>query len=79
MLRFDMGTLIQGQTRIAKLKSAHNLLFVLEVGNVKLTYRKSLAKNLLTWSDLTLGSLCNVKRWLIGFLVDTLCIMSPMR
>ena len=26
VVRFDLGTLVQGQTRIAKLKSAYNLL-----------------------------------------------------
>ena len=26
VVRFDLGPLLQGQTRIAKLKSAHNLL-----------------------------------------------------
>ena len=28
MVRFDLGTLLQGQTRIAKLKSAYNLLII---------------------------------------------------
>ena len=43
-------------------------LFVfLEVCNVTPTYRKSWAKNLLMWSDFTLGSSFKVKRWLIGF------------
>ena len=31
------------------------------------TYRKLWAKNLLMWSDLTLGSSFKVKRWSIGF------------
>ena len=45
---FDLGTLLQGQARIPKLKSAYNsLLLVLEVCNVKSTYRKSWARNLL--------------------------------
>ena len=30
VVRFDLGPLLQGQTRIAKLKSAYNLLLVLE-------------------------------------------------
>ena len=60
------------------------LLLVLEVCNVKPTYRKSWARNLLMWSDFTLGSSFEVKRWLIGFgeiffLVDTICIGFPMR
>ena len=44
-----------------------HLLLVLEVCNVTPTYRKSWAKNLLMWSDFTLGSSFKVKRWLIGF------------
>ena len=28
VIRFDLGPLFQGQTRLAKLKSAYNLLFV---------------------------------------------------
>ena len=28
MVRFDLGPLLQGQTRIAKLKSAYNLLII---------------------------------------------------
>ena len=28
VVRFDIGPLLQGQTRIAKLKSAHNLLII---------------------------------------------------
>ena len=28
VVRFDLGQLLQGQTRIAKLKSAHNLLII---------------------------------------------------
>ena len=61
MVRFDLGPL-QGQTRIAKFKSAYNSLLVLEVCNVKTTYRKSWARNLLMWSDLTLGPSFKVKR-----------------
>ena len=56
VVRFDLGPLLQGQTRIAKLKITHSLL-VLEVCNVKPTYRMSWAANLLLWSDLTLGPL----------------------
>ena len=49
VVKFDLGPLLQGQTRIAKLKSAYNsrLLLVLEVCNVKPTYRTSWAGNLL--------------------------------
>ena len=38
------------------------LLLVLEVCNVKPTYRKTWAGNLLMWSDLTLGSSFEVKK-----------------
>ena len=60
---FDLGTLVQGQMRTAKLKSAYNsLLLVLEVWDGKPAYRKSWAGNLLVWSDLTLGPSFKVKR-----------------
>ena len=43
VVRFDLGPLLQSQTRIAKLKSAYSLLMlVLEVCYVIPTYRKSL-------------------------------------
>ena len=49
-----LAPLLQGQMRIAKLKSAYNLLITgLEVCNTKSTYGKSRAGNLLIWSDLT--------------------------
>ena len=38
---FDLWLLFHGQTVIAKLKSAYNLLLVVEVLGVKPTYRKS--------------------------------------
>ena len=46
---FDLGPLLQGHTRIAKLKSAYNLLIiqVLEVWDGKPIYRKSWTGNLL--------------------------------
>ena len=60
---FDLGPLLQGQTRIAKLKSAYNsLLLLLEVWDGKPTYRKSWAGNLLVWSDLALDPSFKVKR-----------------
>ena len=34
---FDLGPLLQGQTRIAKVKSATHLLLILEVCNVRPT------------------------------------------
>ena len=54
VVRFDLGPLFEGQMRTAKLKSAYNLLLVLEVFNVKPSYRM--------WSDLTLGPCFKVKR-----------------
>ena len=63
VVRFDLGPLLQGQTRIPKLKSAlTHLLLVLEVWNGKPTYRKSWAGNLLVWSDLTLDPAFKVER-----------------
>ena len=48
VVRFDLGPLLQGQTRTAKVKVLiTHLLLVLEVCNVKPTYRKSCAWNLL--------------------------------
>ena len=63
VIRFDLEPLLQGQTRIAKLKSAYNslLLLVLEIWDGKPTYRKSWAGNLLMWSDLTLDPSFEVK------------------
>ena len=49
VVRFDLGPLLQGQTRLAKLKSAYNslVILVLEVWDGKPTYRKSWAGSLL--------------------------------
>ena len=46
VIGFDLGTLLQGQMRIGKLKSAYNLLMsrlllVLQVLDIKPTYRSS--------------------------------------
>ena len=69
VVRFDLGPLLQGQTRIAKLKTAYNLkllitllLLVLEVKDGEPTYRKSWAGNILVWSDLILGPSFKVKQ-----------------
>ena len=61
---FDLGPLLQSQTRIGKLKSACNSLIIGPRGffNVKPTYRKSCAGNLLMWWDLSLGLSLKVKR-----------------
>ena len=56
MFGFDLGPLLQGQTRIAKRKSAYNLLIIGARGlQCEPISRKSWARNLLMWSDLTLG------------------------
>ena len=63
MVRFDLGPLLQGEMRRAKNKSAYNSLILgPRVCNVKQSYRKSCARNLLMCSDLTLGSSFKVKR-----------------
>ena len=62
VLRFDLEPLVQGQTRMAKLKSAYILLIIgprsLECVT---TYRNSCAGNLLLWSNLTLDPSFKVK------------------
>ena len=60
---FDIGPCLQGQMRIAKLKSAYNsLIMILEVWGGKQTYRKSLSGTLLVCSDLTLDPSFKVKQ-----------------
>ena len=85
MVKFDLEPLLQGQKRRANLKVLVTcLLLVLEVCNVKATYRKSWAGNLLMCSVLTLGPSFKVKQWFTGFDELSLrwiqiCIDSPMR
>ena len=63
VVRFDLGFLLQGQTRIAKLKRAYNSLIIGPRDlDGKPTYRKSWAGNLVVWLDLTLGPSFEVKR-----------------
>ena len=60
MVRFDLAPpSLQGQMRIAKLKSAYNSLIIGPRGvcNVKLTYRKSWARNLMMVVRFDLGPL----------------------
>ena len=79
VVKFDLGPLLLGQTGIAKLKvlitqgqmriakiSVYIFVF-LEVCSVTPTYSKSWAKNLLIWSDFTLGFSFKVKRCYNGF------------
>ena len=61
--RFDVGPLLQGKTRTARLKSAFNSLIICHRGlQCQTDYRKSWAGNLLMWSDLTLDPTFKVKR-----------------
>ena len=64
VVRFDLGPLLQGQTRRAKvlITCLLSVLEVLEVWDGKPTYRKSWVGNLFVWSDLTLGPSFKVKR-----------------
>ena len=63
VVRFDLGPLLQGQLRIAKLKIAYNSLVIgPKVWDGKPTYRKSWAGNHLVWSDLTLDPSFKVKQ-----------------
>ena len=56
VVRFDLGPLLEVQTRKARLKSAYNSLIIgPRVLQCETNYRKSWAVNLLMWSDLTLG------------------------
>ena len=56
VVRFDLGPLLEGQTRIAKLKIAYNSLIIGKIIlQVKPTCRNSWAANLLMWTDLTMG------------------------
>ena len=62
VVRFDLGPLVQGETRIAKLKGAYNSIIGPRGLGCKPTYRKSWAGNLLVWSDLILDPSFKVKR-----------------
>ena len=67
MIRFHLWPLFQGQMRIAKIKSAYISLICVPRG---LQYHTNLyeswAKNLLIWSDFTLG-FYKVKQCFNGF------------
>ena len=55
VVRFDLGPLVQGQMRIAKLKSAYNLLIIAPRGLGWYTnLQEIMGSHLLVWSDLTL-------------------------
>ena len=62
VVRFDLGPFLQDQTRIAKSEVLINRSFlVLEVCNVKPSYRKSCTRNILMLSDLSFSPSFNVK------------------
>ena len=55
-VRFDLGPVLQGQTRIAKPNSTYDSLIIGPRGlQYETNFRKSWAGNLLIRSDLTLG------------------------
>ena len=59
---FNLGPLFQGQKRMPNIKMLiTRLLLVLELWDGKPTCRKSYPRNLLVWSDLTLGPSFKVK------------------
>ena len=63
VVRFDLRPLLQGQTRNDNFKVLiTHLLVALQVCNVKPTFRKPWAGNLLMWSDLNLGLSFKIKR-----------------
>ena len=64
VVRFDLGPLLQGQTWIAKLKSAYNLLIIGPRSN-----------NILVWLDLTLGTSFKVKRGYPNLKVLITCLL----
>ena len=78
VVRSDLGPVLQGQTRIAKPKSAYNSLIIgprVEISNVKLTSRKSWAGNLLMWSDLTFDPSFKVKQGYPNLKVLIACLL----
>ena len=62
MVRFDLGTLLQGQMRTAKLKSAYNSFIIGPRGFGMVNHRKSWAGNVFVWLDLTLDPFFKVER-----------------
>ena len=69
MVGFDIGPLLQGQRRIAKLKSAYNLFVInprglqCETNSHEILSRESSELEL----ELTFGPSFKVKRWFTGF------------
>ena len=54
---FDLGLLLQGQTRIAKLKSAYNSIIIM------LFIFKTMLFVLLWWIHLASGHRCQMRPW----------------
>ena len=62
VVRFDLGPLLQGQMGRAKIKSSYNsLIFVPRGLQCHTNLWEIWAKNLLMWSDFTVGSSFKVK------------------
>ena len=62
VVEFDLGPLLQGQMRIARLKSGYcSRIIGPRSLQCETTCRKSRAANLLMWLDLTLGPFFKVK------------------
>ena len=56
MIRFELWPLFQGQMRIAKIKSAYNSPIHVPLGlQCHINLSEIMGKNLLMWSDFTLG------------------------
>ena len=63
VVRLDFGSLLQGQTRIVKLKSAYKPLIIGPRGlQCEANFSNSWAENLLMWSGLTFGPSFKLKR-----------------
>ena len=65
VVRFDLGPLLQHQTRTAKPKSAYNSL-IIDPRGLQCETNSSRAGNLMLL-DLTFGPSFKVKRWFTGF------------
>ena len=63
---FDLWPLLQGQKRIAKVKSAYNSL-IIDPRGLQCETNSLWAGNLLMLLDLTFHSSFKVKRWFTGF------------
>ena len=62
VVRFHLGPLVEGQTRIAKLKSAYNSLIMAPKDlQCESNLSEFMGFSLLMWSDLTLGPCFKVK------------------